>query len=581
MTNDSSSFVAAAQAWLSIDPDPETRAELSAILDSNPSALQELFGARLQFGTAGIRGRMGPGPGQLNRVLVRQVTAGLGAYLLETVPDAATRGVVVGGDARRNSDVFAQDVAGVLGAMGIVVHWFEGSVATPNLSHAVTHLGAAGGVMVTASHNPPADNGYKVYWGNGAQIVPPHDAGISAAIDRVEPGTEVVASLDAMRSDGLLRSVPASVFAQYLDEVLAQRVHPGHTVRAVYTAMHGVGYAPLRAALEAAGHEPVIPVVEQVEPDGAFPTVAFPNPEEKGALDLAKATATASGADVIIAHDPDADRLAVAIPDGSAEGGWRQLTGNEVGLLLAHDLLRHGSQPAPRLVANTIVSSPLLGAIAAAAGARHVETLTGFKWIANAAIDHLAETGGGFVLGFEEALGYSVGPVVRDKDGVGAAVMLLDLAGWCRSRGTTLEAHLDALFAEFGLAASGQRSVKLPGAAGRARIEAVLANLRAAPPEQIAGRAVWRVRDVLTGQQIDRRTGETSAIDLPKSNVLTFDLDGGCRVIARPSGTEPKIKIYVDVLEPVGEDGVAAARTRALALLDVLANDILARTGLS
>jgi phosphomannomutase len=566
---------------MDIDPDPTTRAELATLIEAGEPALREIFGARLEFGTAGIRGRMGPGPGQLNRVLVRQVTAGLAAYLLRVVPDAASRGVVVGGDARHNSAAFARDVAGVIGGMGIVVHWFEGTVATPNLSHAVTHLGAAGGVMVTASHNPPADNGYKVYWGNGAQIVPPHDARISEAIDEVTPGTEVVAGLDELRNQGLLVDVPASVFAAYTAEVLAQRVHPGHTIRAVYTAMHGVGYAPLRAVLEAAGHEPVVPVDEQVQPDGDFPTVAFPNPEEKGALDLAKARATACDAQLIVAHDPDADRLAVAVPDAEAEGGWRQLTGNEVGLLLAHDLLVHGTQPAPRLVANTIVSSPLLGAIAQASGALHVETLTGFKWIANAAIDHKTGSGGGFVMGFEEALGYSIGPVVRDKDGVGAALLLLDLAAWCQSRGTTLSQHLDALFAEFGLAVSGQRSVKLPGAAGRAKIDAVLADLRRSPPESFAGLAVWRVRDIQTGELLDRRSGSRSTISLPASNVLMYDLEGGSRVIARPSGTEPKLKLYVDVVQPVGAEGVAQARSAAMDTLSKLADAVLSRTGLA
>jgi len=580
MSTDHAVLVAAARAWQAIDPDPVTRAATDTLVAEGGDALVEAFGGRLQFGTAGIRGRMGPGPGQLNRVLVRQVTAGLAAYLLETVPDAREKGVVVGGDARNNSDVFAADVAGVFGAAGIAVHWFEGSVATPVLSHAVTHLGAVGGVMVTASHNPPADNGYKVYWGNGAQIIPPHDRGISAAIDATSPGSVEVAGLDGLAAKGLLRTVSASVFAAYVGEVLAERVHPGHTVKAVYTAMHGVGYAPLQAVLEAAGHAPVVPVVEQVEPDGDFPTVAFPNPEEKGALDLAKACATASGASVIVAHDPDADRLAVAVPDAAAEGGWRQLTGNEVGLLLADDLLTHGSQAEPRLVADTIVSSPLLGVIAEAHGARHVETLTGFKWIANVAIDHLEETGGGFVMGFEEALGYSVGPVVRDKDGVGAALQLLDLAGWCESRGTTLAAHLDALFARYGLAVSGQRSVKLPGAAGRARIEGVLAALRADPPVEIGGRAVWRVRDVWTGEVVDRRSGERGTVGLPKSNVLVYDLDGGARVIARPSGTEPKIKLYVDVVEAVGEDGVGAARVRATGALEGLAEAMLGVTGL-
>lgn len=575
-----SELIAAARAWQTIDPDPRTRSETDALLERGGDALAEAFGARLQFGTAGIRGRMGPGPGQLNRVLVRQVTAGLAAYLLKTVPDAASRGVVVGGDARHNSDVFARDVAGVLGAAGITVHWFAGHVATPNLSHAVTFLGAAGGVMVTASHNPPADNGYKVYWGNGAQIISPHDRGISAAIDAVTPGTEAVAELEDLRATGRLLPVPASVFQSYTSELMEQRVHTGQTVKAVYTAMHGVGYAPLCAVLEAAGHAPLVPVLKQVQPDGDFPTVAFPNPEEPGALDLAKARATEVDADVIIAHDPDADRLAVAVPDAAADGGWRQLTGNEVGLILAENLLSHGKQAEPRLVADTIVSSPLLGAIAQAHGARQVETLTGFKWIANAAIDHLADTGGGFVVGFEEALGYSVGPVVRDKDGVGAALQLLDLAGWCKSRGSSLSEYLSGLFRKYGVAVSGQRSMKLPGAAGRSRIEAVLAELRQTPPEAIDGRAVWRVRDVWTSQSHDRRTGESAAISLPKSNVLVYDLDGGARVIARPSGTEPKIKIYVDVIEPVGEDSVSAARARGLAALDSIAQAVLTRTGL-
>jgi len=575
-----STLVELARAWQAIDPDPATRAEADTLIAAGGDALAEAFGQRLQFGTAGIRGRMGPGPGQLNRVLVRQVTAGLGRYLLATVPGAAEAGVVVGGDARHNSDVFADDVAGVLGAMGIRVRRFDGCVATPVLSHAVTDLKAAAGVMVTASHNPPADNGYKVYWGNGAQIIPPHDAGISAAIDAIDPGSLAVAEVSELLENGLLETVSADSFSRYLAQVLALRVHTGHTVLAVYTAMHGVGYAPLKAVLEAAGHRPLIPVVEQVEPNGDFPTVAFPNPEEDGALDLAKAAATAADAELIIAHDPDADRLSVAVPDARERDGWRQLTGNEVGLLLADDLLTHGKSDAPRLVANTIVSSPLLGTIARAQGAECVETLTGFKWIANAAIDHRANTGGSFVLGFEEALGYSAGEVVRDKDGVGAALVLLDLAAWCRSEGRSLAQHLDGLFARYGVAVSGQRSVKLPGAAGRARIDGVLQSLRDAPPKSIGGRAVLRRRDVSTGELVDLVQGTTGQLDLPKSNVLVYDLEGDARVIARPSGTEPKLKLYVDVTQPVGVEGVDAARTEAMSVLDSLAQAVLKITGL-
>lgn len=576
-------LVARARAWQALDPDPETRAATDALIEAGGAALTEAFGARLQFGTAGIRGKMGPGPGHLNRVLVQRVTAGFGHYLTATLDDARERGVVIGYDARRNSAVFAEDAARVFAALGIRVHRFTEPVPTPVLSHAVVWLGAVGGVMVTASHNPPADNGYKVYWGNGAQIIPPHDKGISRAIDALPEAPVDVADLAVAAEAGSVIDVPLSVFDDYLKRVLALRVHPGHTVTAVYTAMHGVGFATLQRVLQAAGHSAVVPVDEQVQPDGAFPTVSFPNPEEDGALDLARARARAVSADLIIAHDPDADRLAVAVPDASAEGGYRQLTGNEVGLLLAQDLLEHGTHDAPRMVASSLVSSPVLRRIAAAHGASHVETLTGFKWIANAAVDHRARTGGGFVMGFEEALGYSPGEVVRDKDGVSAALLILDLAGWCKSRGTTLAAHLDALFLRFGVAASTQVAVKLPGAEGRARIEGVLAALRQSPPSHIGGRAVLVSADLQSGHVVDHASGTTTQSSLPSSNVLVYELEGGARIIARPSGTEPKIKLYVDVIEDVQDadpEQLPAARSQAESALAALSDAVLTLTGL-
>lgn len=568
----------AALAWLALDPDPETRAATRRLLDeADEAGLRSCFGQRLQFGTAGIRGALGPGPGRMNRALVRRVSAGLAAYLLATVPDAAERGVVVGYDGRHGSRPFAEDTAAVLGAAGIRVFLHEELVPTPVLAHSLLHLGAAAGVMVTASHNPAADNGYKVYWGNGAQIVPPHDRGISEAIDAVDPAELVeLPALALLRGDGLLGPVPPSAWADYLARVLALRVHRSTGAVAVYSAMHGVGHDSLRRVLEAAGHTEVHAVPEQRDPHPDFPTVAYPNPEEPGALDLAMAQAAELGAELIVAHDPDADRLAVALPQ--PDGSWRRLTGNEVGLLLASDLLEHGDFGARKLVATTIVSTSMLADVARAHGAELAETLTGFKWIANAAIAFE----GDFVFGFEEALGYSAGPVVRDKDGVSAALLFLDLASWCKGAGRTVAQHLEALYRRHGVAASRQHSLKLPGLEGKARIAELMAGLRADPPGSLGGFAVVRVRDILEGEARDLRTGAREPIDLPASNVLAFDLEQGHRVLARPSGTEPKLKFYFEARAALGEgEALSTAMARAEAVMDRLQADLLGRLGIA
>ena len=567
--------IEAAQRWMAADPDPQTRAEAAALIAAGDEAeLREHFGSRLQFGTAGIRGTMGPGPGRINRALVRQVTAGLASYLLRMVPDVSERGVVVGYDGRRNSIAFAEDAARILAGRGIPVLRFEEVVPTPVLAHAVTHHGAAAGVMVTASHNPPADNGYKVYWGNGAQIIPPHDRGISEEIDALGGPWNVSVPAGAAVTDWI-RPIPATTWEDYLRRVLSWRVLPHTGARAVYTAMHGVGWESLRRVAAAAGHEPLIAVPEQRDPDGRFPTVSFPNPEEPGALDLAMALAAAEGADLIVAHDPDADRLAVALP--GPDGRWSRLTGNEIGLLLADTMLRHGPQDGPRMVATTVVSTSLLGRLAEAGGAQLIETLTGFKWIANAAIDFE----GTFLVGFEEALGYSIGDVVRDKDGVSAALHILDLASWCKAQGTTLRAHLAELYRTHGYAASAQHSIRMPGASGQARIQEILAALRAQPPSSFAGLRVWRVRDILKDTARLTETGETTPLGLPRSNVLTFDLEEGCRVIARPSGTEPKLKFYFEVIVSVGAgDTLDSVTARADARIEALRADLLQQVGL-
>jgi len=562
--------------WLATDPDPHTRAATQALLDGPVDALRAAFGSRLEFGTAGIRGALGPGPAHMNQALVRRVSAGLAAYLLEAIDDVRTRGVVVGRDGRHGSRAFAEDTAAVLGAAGIPVWFHDEVVATPVLAHSLLFLGAAAGVMVTASHNPAKDNGYKVYWENGAQIVPPHDKGISAAIDKVDPGELVeLSSLELLRADGLLRAVPESAFDDYLGRVLALRVHQETGAVAVYTAMHGVGHAPLAKVLAAAGHTAVHPVLAQRDPHPDFPTVAFPNPEEPGALDLAMAEAARCDADLIVAHDPDADRLAVALP--RQDGSWERLSGNDVGLLLADDLLSHGTFEGRPLVATTIVSTSLLADVAQQHGAALTETLTGFKWIANAAI----AWDGPFVVGFEEALGYSVGDVVRDKDGVSAALLLLDLASWCKARGTNLRDHLHGLYRRIGVAASRQYALKLPGESGRQRIDEIMATLRADPPASLGGHAVARRRDVLLGETLDMATGSVTSLDLPRSNVLAFDLAQGHRVLARPSGTEPKLKFYFEAKDAPGADEpLTASLARAEAIIDRLQADLLAHTGL-
>ncbi|MCB9693160.1 MAG: phospho-sugar mutase [Alphaproteobacteria bacterium] len=554
---------ALAEAWMATDPDPDTRAATAAMLD-DPEALERCFGARLQFGTAGLRGALGPGPNRMNRALVRRVSAGLAAYVGAQAPGGR---VVIGFDGRNGSREFAEDTARVLGEAGLDVMLFDEVCPTPVLAHAVVFVGAAAGVMVTASHNPPEDNGYKVYWSNGAQIVAPHDAGISAAIDAVDTPMGVPELAD-LRAAGIVREVPPEAHADYLARVKALRVHPDAPtgLRIVYTAMHGVGTATVREVMEDVGYTLTL-VAAQAEPDGDFPTVRFPNPEEPGALDLAKALAAEVDADIVVANDPDADRLAVVVPTAD---GWRQLSGNEVGCLLAEDLLANGPTDRERLVATTIVSSTLLSRIAAAHGAVYAETLTGFKWIANAAIPFDAD-GGRFVMGYEEALGYSVGDVVRDKDGVSAVLLFCDLAAHLKQRGETVLDALEALYRQHGVHAARQVSLKGPGAEGARRIQALMARLRDKELATLAGRDVVTRTDVLTGTRIDLQTGDLQRVDLPKSNVLAWTLDDGSRVLARPSGTEPKIKFYYEAVVRMADgERLDAAEARAQARVDQL-----------
>ena len=546
---------AQARRWMDEDPDAETRAEVQALLDAGDDAgLEDRFGSALTFGTAGLRGVVGAGPNRMNRVVVLRTSAGLARYLKRTVPGAAERGVVVGCDARRGSPEFKADVARALAAEGVRALVFERPVPTPVVAFTVRETGAAAGVVITASHNPPEYNGYKVYAAHGGQIVPPDDEGIAAEIAAVG---DVRPLIDA----------PARAAVETLGEAAEQAYRsmvrgvgtPGVPLKIAYTALHGVGARFATKALAPYGS--VYSVAAQAEPDGSFPTVRFPNPEEPGAMDLVLSIAAAEGADLALANDPDADRLAVAVPTPM---GWRMLTGNEVGVLLGDHLLRTTS--GDRFVANSVVSSPMLGVIAASYGSRCLETLTGFKWIAYTAERETERTGARWIFGYEEALGYAVTTAVRDKDGITAAVCMASLAAALKAEGSTLYARLEALYARHGRYVSVQHNVTAPGATGAARIATIMAAFRAKPLTSLAGVAVVRTLDYAVG-----------ADGLPPSDVLRYDLAGGGRVMLRPSGTEPKIKYYFDHPEPAQpHDDTASHEMRARARLSELRQAFIA-----
>lgn len=551
-------------AWADADPDPHTQREMRELISQSARAeLEDRLGASLEFGTAGLRGLVGAGPNRMNLAVVRRTSAGLARYLKKAAPEAVSRGVVIGRDSRHGSVEFLTATAQVMAAEGIAVYVLSEPSPTPLTAFALKQLGAAAAVMVTASHNPPEYNGYKVYWGNGAQIVPPHDGGIARAIAQVEPANQVrTLSEEEARARGLWTDVAAAVSDAYLESILALRPRKQSAgLLVVYTAMHGVGGRWAVEALQRAGCAQVWPVPEQQEPDARFPTVRFPNPEEPGAMNLATALAEARGADIVLANDPDADRLAAMAR--SSAGQLRQLTGNEVGVLLGHYMLTQQRVEKP-LVITTIVSSSQLRCMAQALGARCEETLTGFKWIANRALE-LEAHGYRFVMGYEEALGYTVGDVVRDKDGIGAAVVVADMASWCKARGTTLLGYLEEIQREFGLFVASQFNATLPGLQGAETIREVMRGFRQRQLTEVTGHTVVSARDYAAQPS-----------DLPAAEVLSWELAGGSRITLRPSGTEPKIKVYFEWRETLHSgETMAAAKTRAATALALLESGFL------
>lgn len=535
-----------AEAWLQQDPDPVTVAELKALIDAgDEEALAELFSARLEFGTAGLRGALGPGPMRMNRVIVAQAAAGLGNYLLERIEKPS---VVIGYDARRNSEVFAIDSAEILAGLGLEVFLLPKPLPTPVLAYSIRKLGVSAGVMVTASHNPPQDNGYKVYLGDGSQIVPPADEEITNQILAVGPVDKLARSKD-------YTTLGDEIEQSYVDEVVKLSFGVERNIRCIYTPMHGVGFNTWNAVMRTAGFHDVQPVPEQRDPDPDFPTVAFPNPEEPGAMDLALELAQTTDADIVIANDPDADRCAVG---ARLHGEFTMLSGDEVGALLADELLRRGIKGT---YAASIVSSTLLSRLAKEHGQPFEQTLTGFKWIGKIP---------GLAYGYEEALGYDVAPnITADKDGISASLIVLELAAELKAQGLTLFDQLAAIYERHGVHQTGQLSFRFDDLE---QIESAMNKLRNEPPKELAGQNVTEVIDLAKGLGA-----------LPPTDGIYLNLGESTRIIVRPSGTEPKLKCYlqhiVEIAEFAGSD-IESVKKAAKAKIADLSADLREFLGL-
>jgi phosphomannomutase len=553
-----SNLTARVQSWVQQDPDPVTKAQLTELLNAAQTdqaallELQDAFVAPLEFGTAGLRGALGAGPNRMNRVTVLQAASGLAQYLVQQ--GFAGKKVVIGFDARYNSDVFAADTARVMSGAGLDPMVFSHVVPTPVLAFAIRHLDACAGVMVTASHNPPQDNGYKVYLGDGRQIVSPVDEQISKLINAVTDVSEIsLGSTGAVVSDDVVKTY-TSLTAQLIatgPTTDAQR----KSVTSVYTAMHGVGWNTLQSVFSAAGFIEPIAALEQRDPDPAFPTVAFPNPEEKGSLDISLALAKKYSVDVLLANDPDADRFAAAVPN--AAGDWIPLRGDQIGSLLGWWMIERARLTGSKLsgtLANSIVSSMMLASIAEFAGLQYESTLTGFKWVSR--VKNLT-------FGYEEALGYCVDPKnVSDKDGISAAEVFMEMLARLKSEGKTIWQVLTELALAHGLHATDQVTVRVTSSE---QVAQVMGGIRSAPPTELGGMKVHRIDDLAKGLG-----------DLPMTDAVIIHLAGTdqiqkARVIVRPSGTEPKIKCYLEVV--VRSDDLAIAQQTADNELKSLAAD--------
>ncbi len=586
----------AVEGWLDdpaiADEDKQEIRDLRAASDEKE--LTDRFYRELEFGTGGLRGVIGAGTNRMNVYTVGAAAQGLASYVARQGEASKKAGVVIAYDCRRKSDVFSQRVACVMAGNGITAYLFDRLRPTPELSFAIRHLGCIAGVVVTASHNPPEYNGFKAYWTDGGQVVSPHDEAIINEVRNVGGFAGVRAmALEQARSEGLAKIIGREVDEAFLDAVQASCLNPdacrkqGAKMKVVYTSIHGTGGELIPEALRRRGFERVIEVPEQAKPDGEFPTVKSPNPEEAPALNMAIELARREGADLVIGTDPDADRVGIAVrrPDGEFE----LVSGNRIGALLCHyiceQLAKNGKFPNNAAMITTIVSGDLMKDIARSYGAEVIEVLTGFKWIGDMIRRFELEGTPGqpsktYIFGAEESYGYMPCIFTRDKDAVTSSAFIAELAAVAAEQGKGIYELLQDLFRRFGYYQEGAKSIVMKGKEGAAQIKALMESLRGDPPKMIAGLPAATCADIMTGETRDIRTGSVQpapvGYDLPASNVLVFALEDGTKVIARPSGTEPKIKFYILVKEP--GDNLDAARAAATSKIDAIITDLVQRS---
>lgn len=529
-----------AKAWLELDPDPKTQSQLKQLLsDDSNEELEALFGGgQLSFGTAGLRAELGPGPLRMNRVLIQLVTKALFEVVAESSGSKSPK-ILIGYDGRENSNIFAWDAVGVINDLGGTALLLDQPLPTPVLARSVLSQAGDAGIMVTASHNPRQDNGYKVYWPDGGQITSPADRLVEQKLSGFLKDLANADIKDFQRPDSEISEAALADYIECLFKELSS-IEADPALKIVYTPLHGVGKHTLEEVFKKFNFPAPIVVAAQAEPDASFPTAAYPNPEEAGALDLALALAQAEKADLILANDPDADRLCVCLPE--SDGSWRTLSGNELGILLADYCMsayleKNGNKG---LVATTCVSSQMLSRIAESRGVEYVETLTGFKWISRADSEKGKDKGKDFIFGYEEALGYSVMPQqIRDKDGISAAVAFVNLFSQLRQQEKTPLDRLNELAQEYGMHLTLTASIRYDTQEGQGqeKAAAAMARLRSQLPEQIGGKQVLNI--------LDYSTGESQR----PANMISFYLEGDSRIVVRPSGTEPKLKVYVELVE--------------------------------
>ena len=565
----SSELRARIRAWMDDDPDAFLRSELRELLDENNAGLlSELFSGPIAFGTAGLRAKRGPGPSRMNLANVLRATVGFASYVKKEIDGAEQRGIVIGCDARHRSQEFARAAAETIAALDVQAHIFPFFVPTPIVAFALRELKAAAAIVLTASHNPKEYCGYKVFWENGAQIIPPHDAYIANRMAKVESVRDVSRSEYSRAVEtGAIRELGHGVVRNYFDAISGLRPHPEVRGKAsiAYTALHGVGHDFVSKLFSQNGFENFYSVQSQAAPDPDFPTVEFPNPEESGAMDLLLSLANENETDLAIANDPDADRLALAVRHDDA---YITLTGNDVGCLIANYLLSEGLEVDKPVVINTVASSPLLGRIAEGHDAAWHRTLIGLKWVLNKSFE-LEKTGHTYVCGYEEALGYASGRSVADKDGISAALIMADYASWAKSNGQTLIDELRGIWRRYGFATSRLLTETHDGVEGQNKIAAIMRYVRAHKDDVFGDLSLIAFSDFSTSERHDLKNRQTSPLDFPESNICEFEFEGGTRVMLRPSGTEPKLKAYFNFLGKKGEPWQKAEET-ANALLDRL-----------